>query len=291
MKRVKEVVDGLLAEQLGVVFDVHHYDALIAAPETHLARFVTIWDQIGQAFSSYPRQVAFELLNEPNGKIDVTWNAIAREALAAIRKSNPDRFVIIQAPNWARTDSLERSTAAFGRAIELPTTDPNLIAGVHLYEPILFTFQGDPYMGAQFSTVGIQFPGPPAQPLVAASTVPTSDEWVKSWLLEYSLRAPQDNPAGTTTIEKAVRQIQEFRARTGIPVYVSEWGSNDVADPSSRLNFTIAMRNAFAKHDVGWAYWDNGGNMRLWDRVSNQWVEPLTTELLANGTVPSGVEH
>jgi endoglucanase len=76
----------------------------------------------------------FEIENEPHDKLtNANLVATLSPALAAIRKTNPDRPVVIGGEFWSGIDSLA--------TLKLPD-DPNVIPTFHYYEPFDFTHQG-----------------------------------------------------------------------------------------------------------------------------------------------------
>jgi endoglucanase len=82
--------------------------------------------------------VLFEVLNEPSGKLTpALWNQYLSEGLAIIRKTNPDRTVIIGPAFWNSIDHLKE--------LNLPSEDHNIIVTVHYYSPMDFTHQGAPW--------------------------------------------------------------------------------------------------------------------------------------------------
>ena len=136
LERVGWVLDQAERTGLGAIVNVHLYEALSASPATERARFLAIWRQLGARYASRPDSVAFELLNEPNAAFDAdpgAWNALAREALAEVRATNPTRTVLIGPVGFNAIDRLDD--------LELPD-DPNLVATVHSYSPFAFTHQG-----------------------------------------------------------------------------------------------------------------------------------------------------
>ena len=61
-------------------------------PRRPPARFVALWRQIAEHYREFSPQLVFELLNEPNGKLDAAhWNPLVAETLGTIRRSNPTR--------------------------------------------------------------------------------------------------------------------------------------------------------------------------------------------------------
>ncbi|MBL0422926.1 glycoside hydrolase family 5 protein [Ramlibacter sp. AW1] len=143
-RRVDQAVDALLARGVYVILNVHHYNQLSGddlhrhefrvEPAVVEARFINLWRQIAQRYKDRPNRLVFELLNEPNGRLDgEPWNRLAAQALAVVRESNPDRAVMIGPGGYNHVRELPR--------LRLPK-DRNLIVPVHLYDPFDFTHQG-----------------------------------------------------------------------------------------------------------------------------------------------------
>ncbi|MET0183712.1 MAG: glycoside hydrolase family 5 protein [Caulobacterales bacterium] len=133
--RVADVVNGALSRGLKVQLDLHHYEALNAAPEAERARYLAIWSQIADHFADAPAALIFEPLNEPNGP---AWGGRMLERLQAdvtaiIRASNPTRLIVHGGPNWNSLDGLRGWR---------PPDDANVAATFHYYEPHDFTHQG-----------------------------------------------------------------------------------------------------------------------------------------------------
>lgn len=147
-RRVDQVVDALLSSDVYVVLDLHHYNQLVGAPLLREQpvdaavmedRLVNMWRQIAQRYRNRSPRLLFELLNEPNGRLDAaSWNALAARTLAAVRSSNPDRTVLIGPVYWNNVREL--------KSLKMPP-DRHLIASIHNYDPFEFTHQGVPYLG------------------------------------------------------------------------------------------------------------------------------------------------
>ena len=144
MQRVESVVDGLLAKNIYVMLNMHHYRQLdgdqldtaeIAVSDAMLReRYLVLWQQIADRFHSRGDHLLFELYNEPHGRqTPEAWNDLAARALAVVRKGNPSRIVVIGGTPWNAASGLE--------TLELPN-DSNLIVTVHSYDPFRFTHQG-----------------------------------------------------------------------------------------------------------------------------------------------------
>jgi len=136
LKRVDQVLRWGLDRGLVMVLDWHHYREFIDDdPEGHSARFFAVWEQLAAHYKDWPPTLYFEILNEPAKKLTAgLWNEYQAEALRIIRKTNPDRAVVVGPVAHSKVSELER--------LRLPESDRNLIVTFHMYEPYRFTHQG-----------------------------------------------------------------------------------------------------------------------------------------------------
>lgn len=133
-ERVDWAIEQAFKNNLRIIINIHHYDELMDTPRLHHDRFLAIWEQISLRYRDYPETLYFELLNEPHGALVSFWNDFAIDAIDTIRKSNPERTIIVGPGNWNNIDALD--------TLILPETDRNLIVTVHYYSPFEFTHQG-----------------------------------------------------------------------------------------------------------------------------------------------------
>ncbi|MAT76525.1 hypothetical protein CMK14_15440 [Candidatus Poribacteria bacterium] len=65
-----------------------------------------LWQQIATHFRQASNSVLFGLLNESNGKLmPALWNLLLKDCIQVVRRSNPDRTVIIGLTNWNHISS------------------------------------------------------------------------------------------------------------------------------------------------------------------------------------------
>ena len=268
--RVDTVLDQAAAANLAVVVDMHAYDDLAANVAAHRDRFVALWTQVAARYQSRPDTVAFELLNEPYSQLDTTWNDVMLPALQAIRATNPRRLLIVDSVFWADPTRLS--------LLMLPD-DANIMASIHLYEPKLFTFQGQDWIGAAFLTTGVIFPGPPATPVDPVQAAKDAS-WANQWFIDYNTKPAATNPSGPATIAAQIALIAAYRQSQGRIVYNGEWGPQDGGALDSRVRLVTAVREQCESAGVGWAIWEDPVNMSLFDSRAGTWLTEIVDALL-----------
>jgi len=272
LSRVDWAIDQALSHDLRVIIDLHHYEELMKEPGRHEARFLAMWKQIAERYKTRPASVAFELVNEPNGELKPDpLNRLLNQTLKIVRTSNPHRIVMVEPYFWASADHLFE--------LAVPNDDPNLLATFHCYNPILFTHQGASFMGPEYQTVGIVFPGPPDHPIVPVVAARAVD-WIRNWFDGYNSKRSEDNPGGTQAIVDYFEHAQRFAAKTGLRLYLGEFAAIDRADMASRERYTRFVREEAERRGFGWAYWDDGGSMKAFDFQANRWIQPIEDALL-----------
>ena len=268
--RVDWAVQEALRHRLSIIIDLHHYEELMKEPERHSERFLGIWSQIALRYKAQPASVAFELVNEPNDKLTSDkLNPLVARAIEIVRASNPTRLIIVDCPFWANAENLDQ--------LVLPE-DPNVVPSFHMYQPILFTHQGADWMGPEFQTRGIVFPGPPAAPL---TPVPAAEQtsWTKDWFDGYRSLPLEQNPSGPSTVFLHFSKAEAYVAKTRKRMYLGEFGAIDNADPKSRENYIRLVRQEAERHGFGWAYWDDGGKNKAMIVDSGKWVSVVESAL------------
>ena len=150
LDQVQKTVDQALHEGLKVILDSHHFAPIHTDPLAAQPWHTAVWAQIAPRFKDYPTdRLWFELENEPHDKFDDSnLRAVLDPALAAVRKSNPTRPVIIGGQKWSGIDSLATLT--------LPD-DPNVYPTFHYYDPFDFTHQGASWVAPNIPPVGRQY--------------------------------------------------------------------------------------------------------------------------------------
>jgi endoglucanase len=249
MARVESIVDKLLAKNLIVVMDMHHFrqfdgDSLddkefpVAADVVDL-RFLSMWNQIADRFKGKSDKLAFELYNEPHGRFNTNpglWNDLAARALGAVRRSNPTRVVVIGPVFW--------NSASYLSALKMPN-DANLMSTVHSYEPFNFTHQGA--------------------------------EWINPGL-----------PLGVTccdanqqaTVRNILNTAQTWASTKSYPVFIGEFGAYNKAPDASRLAYNKFMAGQAASRSMSWTYWEFSSGFGVYEPDTKTFRQTLLDSLL-----------
>lgn len=273
MARVDWAVSHALAANLAVIVDLHHYEELMKDPDGQADRFVGLWKQVAEHYRNAPEAVCFELLNEPTGALTADkWNALLARTLATVRATNPTRTVIVEGVDWGSAKNL-RDT------LRVPD-DPAIVASFHMYQPMLFTHQGASWMGPEFQTTGVRFPGPPPEPLTPVSAAQDpGKEWVRDWFDRYNREPTATNPSGPSTIAEQLDMAAAFQRAHHVPVYMGEFGAIDHADTPSRVGWIRTTRVEAERRGFGWAYWDDGADFKVFDRSKGAWLPEVYAAL------------
>ncbi|MGC8779755.1 MAG: glycoside hydrolase family 5 protein [Anaerolineae bacterium] len=239
-RRVDWAVEQALARGLRAVINMHHYEELVADPAGQRARFLALWRQIADHYRPYPADLLFELLNEPNGKLDAdAWNDLLVAGLAVVRETNPTRAIIIGPANWNGIDALPR--------LKLPADDRHIIATVHYYNPFHFTHQGAEWVQGSDRWLGAQWQGSDAERAAVAQDLGRAAAWATA---------------------------------NDRPLYLGEFGAYSKADMASRVRWTNYVARQAESLGMSWAYWEFCAGFGIYDPARRAWNEDLLRALV-----------
>jgi endoglucanase len=258
---VDSVISNALGNQLAIIINIHHFDELDRDPASATPEFLALWKQIAAHYKNYPATLAFELDNEPHENATTKlMNPIYAQAISEIRQTNPQRTIFVEPGNWGNIGELKN--------LVLPR-DENVIVSVHCYEPFFFTHQGAGWAGADVRNVtGIQFPGPPPQPLEISSNLDVKN-YVRARIEKYNNLPTAENPSSAIAFTGRLQYAHDWSQFYGRPIHLGEFGAYTKADAHSRANFYSAMRQTAEQKNIGWCIWDWSGSFRYWDKKNN----------------------
>ena len=239
-QRVDWVVTNARQNKLNAILDYHNDPDLMKDPDAYADRFVTIWKQIAEHYQAQPDTIFFELLNEPNHKLDSAhWNPLLARALAVIRPTNPTRTVVVGSIQWNSFNKLAE--------LELPAADRHLLVTFHYYLPMQFTHQGASWVQGSQAWMGTTWDGTDAQKAVITHDFGVAADWAKAHQR---------------------------------PVFLGEFGAYSKAPMDSRVRWTTCCARTAESLNFGWTYWEFCSGFGAYDPVAHQWRKPLLDALI-----------
>jgi len=242
--RVDWAVNCALSRNLAVMLNIHHYDGLDSDPNGHRERFCALWQQIAEHYKDKPNTLVFELMNEPQKNLRAEpWNAILKDALSVVRKSNPNRTIVIGPVNWNQINYLDK--------LQIPEDDRNIIVTVHYYEPMKFTHQGASWIADSNGWLGTKWLGSADEKLAITKAFDKAAEWGKK----------QNRPM----------HLGEFGA----------YGAEGKSDMESRARWTKFIVDTVTQRGFSFSYWEFCSGFGLYDPVKKVWHEPLMKSIVS----------
>ncbi len=235
IKRVKQIVDWCVEEDMYVILNMHHESSWITTASTDydgvMEKYTAIWTQLAEYFGDYSNKLIFESMNEigfddlGTKKGCELLNRMNAEFVKLIRnsgKNNEERYLLL-AGYW--TD-IDRSC----EGIVMPEDD-RVILSVHYYSPSQF----------------------------AIAEKGTSWGYRETWGTEedFVYLKGQMEKLKTTFIDK------------GVPVIVGEYGClRKDKDPASRMLYLASVAEYCIDYGICPVLWDNGEEI---DRINMVW--------------------
>jgi len=271
-RRADEVIDQAMDQDLNVVINMHHYNPLFSDPGAHEERFLAMWRQIAIRYRHMPDSLFLEPLNEPHDRLTPgRWNKLLARVVATIREVDGVHTLIVGGAEWGGVNGLSK--------LKLPPGEENVIVTFHFYDPFLFTHQGAEWVGKEYHTTGVRWPGPPDQELVPIAEAQEVG-WIRQWFEDYNTLPTDRNPAGPMPIRKQLDWAVRWGEKLGKPLWMGEFGAYSKADMTSRVNWTAFVREEAKARGITWAYWEFGAGFGVYDRSARKWNEELLRALI-----------
>lgn len=156
---LKEVIDYALTKKMYVVLNTHHEHWLknhYDGTTVYDAKFAKLWTDIATFFKSYPKQLLFDVINEPEGTLgqwsgsgyplptnaqalDFTRkvNKVGYDAIRATGGANATRVIMVE-PNGQGNQGMIEEVYPNKASLPGGGTDAYLAIQVHTYDPWAF---------------------------------------------------------------------------------------------------------------------------------------------------------
>lgn len=237
-------------EELGlhIIFDNHTFDASGITPPDIEIPLLKIWPQIAARYKSAYKNIYYEILNEPNGISDASWNKIQLNVINAIRKTDQSHTIIIGPANWNNYQNLKAMPIY---------DDKNLIYTFHFYEPFLFTHQGASWTTPSMAALkNVPFP-------FALNTMPGLPTNLKGTWVESAFNGYYK----VGNIDFIIEQIAiatKFAKDRNVPIFCGEFGVNsNGSNNTDRVKWYEMVRKELENQKIPWTIWDYHGSFGL----------------------------
>ena len=243
MKCIDTAIEFSEKHGLYIVLDFHGW-FYIGEEKNDIEEFLYCWTQVANRYKDYSDNLIFELLNEP-------WytNGRAQPYLSdsQLNKMQADAIKIIRDTGSKNKNRLIICCTADGNKawkldqLVLPEDD-NLAVAIHEYEPTDFTGQGFTWAG-----------------------------------YEHGKQIRLSDVGGLTKANWDFRMIENFMAKTGIPVVLNEFGLNlDLAHDDDVNAYLRGIAEFCEMNGIPWAYWHYDGgdfkNIFEWSRRDGEFA-------------------
>lgn len=261
-----QVVSWAEELELFLILDNHTFDPAANTDPGIGLILEKVWRQMANHYKQRSQYILYEILNEPHGIADATWNVIQLNVINAIRAVDTRHTIIVGASNFNSYNNLTN----------LPRyTDPNLLYTFHFYDPFVFTHQGATWVDPSMAPLsGIPFPyNADSMPVLPASLSAT---WVGDNFRSYR------NDGNVQHVKSLIDIAVRFRTERDVPVFCGEFG---VYIPNSKDHHRVywyeEVRKYLEEKQIGWTSWDYHGGFGLFRAGTNGLFEhDLNTKLL-----------
>ena len=268
-----QAIDWAEELKIHLILDNHTFDPATSTDPGIGDILETVWLQLASRYRHRSELLYYEILNEPHGIEDETWNAIQQRIVEAIRQVDTTHTLIIGPAGWN----------SFYNLAAMPVYEDNkLIYTFHFYDPFLFTHQGASWSNPSLKPLsGIPFP-------YQAGRMPELPASLRSsWIEDAYRKYPEE---GTVARVKELIDIAlRFRETRRVPLFCGEFGVYiPNSDPNDRVLWYENLRKYLEENGVSWTSWDYHGGFGLYQAGSKgRFGEDLNIPLLkALGLTP-----
>ncbi len=240
------------------IIRAHHFNALKEGGSNPLwddleaqKNFINLWMQLSDVLRKYPNNmVAYELLNEAVAPEHEDWNKLVNRAIAAVRKKEPERVLVIGPNMWQIAPNL--------KYLRLPENDKNIILSFHTYTPMAFT-----HHTAEWTPAG-EYKGPvhyPDQIITDVDYKKYVDTTNAAIVNELSDAREYFNKERLIEVFKSGL---EFAKSKNLQLYCGEFGCLPAVERKDRLQYYSDLISAFEENNIAWCNWEYKGDFGIY---------------------------
>ena len=247
-----QVVDWAEELEIHLILDNHTFD-VDSDTDPNIGEVLRpVWSQMAEHFKDRSEYLYYEVLNEPHGIDDATWNSIQTSVIGAIRKVDRKHTIIVGPAGWNSYNNLDDMSSH---------RDRNLIYTFHFYDPFLFTHQGATWTNPSMeSLAGVPFPyNADLMPLCPA-------DLAGSWV-EGALNVSYVREGTVERVKELIDIATAFKEDRGVALFCGEFGVYiPNSDAAERVYWYSIVREYLEEKGIPWTTWDYTGGFGLFER-------------------------
>lgn len=241
-------IDWCVENNLRVIVDLHilrshHFNAEEKPLWTDPAeqeKFYDLWRDLSKTLVKYPNGwLAYELMNEAVADDPELWNNLIANAVAAIRKLEPERTIVIGSNKWQQVGTFDE--------LKVPENDKNIILSFHFYEPFLLTHYNASWTELNGYTGPVHYPGTIISQEEFDALSENMKNRVKGWI------GKQFNKQWIA--EQWQKPMMKAK-KLGLPLYCGEFGIITGPGQKEMEAWYKDMIDLFEENGVGYANWN-----------------------------------
>jgi endoglucanase len=262
-----DAIGRLQRQGLAVVVSLHPNGWHLEDDPADQVRLFAAWRILAPLLGPFdPRLTVAELLNEPVFPHDAAaWQRLQHRLLVELRHTLPATTVLLTGNDWSSVDGLLAMQAE---------PDPNVLYGVHLYDPVELTSLAAWRQGLDRAALArLPFPGGEEAACRAAGGRTDTET---AGVIGFYCAQHWDAARLVAKLEAAAA----WGRRTRTPVLLGEFGASAALNRSARLAWLNDVRRAAEAAGMGWTLWGYDDVMGLNLRRPPGHGQPLDPAIL-----------
>lgn len=203
-------------------------------------RFFKLWGEFAKRFGKFHDMLAFELLNEiVNPSVTKEWNAIAKKAIAIIRETAPDIYILVGGVKYNSVVSVPSLDEPY---------DDKIVYNFHCYEPLVFTHQKAYWVGGMTKDFDMAYPA-------SLEEYREKSRKFDKKTMVGAIYNDDIKEIGPELFEALFAQAVRTAEERNVPLYCGEYGVIDQAPLEDTVRWFQDIGQVFRKYGIGHAVW------------------------------------
>ncbi|MCQ2218802.1 MAG: glycoside hydrolase family 5 protein [Paludibacteraceae bacterium] len=259
MDLLHKAIKWTLDNNMNIIVDLHivrsyHFNSENDKPNTLFSDpaaqqdFLRVWRSLQNELGQYPNdRLAYEILNEPQAPSCAAWNEFVANYIAEIRKTEPNRQLVIGSNYWQSTSSFD--------SLSVPANDKKLILSFHDYSPALITHYRAPWTVQKDFKGDVQYPG---------FSIPDTSIYANMKPEEANMLRGVNKESNKEILEKEIMTAIKAADSLGLQLYCGEFGVYpNYINPEIRFRWYNDMVSIFREHKIANAHWCYKGDFPI----------------------------